>query len=103
MDLFARRIFKVPLYQLTSFLLVAIILVNETNCSDSYVSRTPQSGSTPVPRPPQQQPQQQQQYQGSAGGSMQMQSSGSGSPVENVHKMLSHAMSETINNEFGSE
>lgn len=112
MDLFVRKIIKVPLYQLTCFLLVAIILVNEINCSDNYVSRTPpssataQTGSTPLPRQPQPQSaqqlhqQHQQQYQGSPGG---MQSSGGGLPVENVHKMLSHAMTETINNEFGSE
>lgn len=96
MDLFVMRKFnriKVPLY-LTKFsyllLIVALVLVNVNGikCNDNYVRTTAQPQ---LQRPT---------HQHSGAGSLQ--SSGSHG-VENVHKMLSHAMSETINNEFGSE
>lgn len=104
MNLFVRKLkFKIkvppPLYydnnkKLSYLLLIlAVILVNGITCSDTnnYVRTTAQ------PQMPQR-PSSQQQHSG--GGSIQ--SSGSHA-VENVHKMLSHAMTETINNEFGSE
>lgn len=94
MDLFVRKFkIKVPLFkhqhQLNScclLLIVAVnlILVNGIKCSDNLVRSTSISSSS------------------HASGAGSLISSGSHA-VENVHKMLSHAMSETINNEFGSK
>lgn len=96
MDLIVKKKIKKikvpPLYKLINYysyllLIVALILVNINGirCSDNFVRTTPQP-----------------QHRSSTASPSSQQSSGSHG-VENVHKMLSHAMTETINNEFGSE